>query len=313
MTCISLIIPVFNEVEHLQQNLDVIIGHAVVPGCTLEIIVVDDGSNDGTWEVLADYCAREPRARAIGFTRNFGKEAAIQAGLSESTGAAAIVIDADLQHPPELIPEMIRQWSSNRTPVVEAVKRLRQPESRLSSLLGKGFYHVFGLASGIELRDHSDYKLLDRRVVDAYLALPERQRFFRGLIPWLGYASTTLPFDVPSIPPRSSRWRRLTLWRYAIRNITAFSSAPLYAIAAAGLSAMFIAVVIGAVSIYQKLAGVALDGFTTVNLLLVGIGGTLMLGMGIIGHYLAAIYDEIKSRPPYVKRPPQRPYEPPPE
>lgn len=303
MQLVSLVVPVLNESQHLQTNLQTILDAASGPDWHIELIPVDDGSSDGSDRELLRMAERDPRIRPIAFTRNFGKEAAIYAGLEHARGDAVVVIDADLQHPPALIPHMIALWRKG-LPVVEGVKIERQTESRPARFLSETFYRIFGFFSGMDLRNQSDFKLLGREVVQSYLSLPERQRFFRGLIRWTGYASAALPFEVATVPARTSRWGKIKLFRYALSNISAFSSVPLHFITGFGVAALALGLIIAAISIYQKLFGHALDGFTTVNLLLVIIGGALMIALGIIGHYLSAIYEEVKGRPRYIVRHP---------
>lgn len=306
MTTLSLIVPVYNEAAQLSYNLQRILAAAGESGCTLELIAIDDGSQDASLVELYRAAAADPRIRPLAFTRNFGKEAAIQAGLTHAQGAAAVVIDADLQHPPELIPQMVQLWRQG-LPIVEAVKTNRGAESWLKRRLAMGFYSLFDSLAGMDIRQHSDFKLLDRVVIDHYLALPERQRFFRGLIHWIGYTSARLPFEVAEQPERSSRWGSIRLLRYALNNLTSFSSLPLHLVTLLGMLSLLVGAVIAAVALYQRLLGQALDGFTTVILLLVMIGGTLMVGMGIIGHYVARLYDEVKRRPMYVLKPAPHP------
>ncbi|NEX21821.1 glycosyltransferase family 2 protein [Thiorhodococcus mannitoliphagus] len=301
---ISLVVPAFNEVLSIRRNVTVILA-ATDGEPEVELILVDDGSTDGTTAEIVRIAAEDPRIRSLHFTRNFGKEAAIHAGLAESKGDCAIVLDADLQHPPELIPEMIRHWRSGFA-VVECVKIDRGRESWLAKSFARVFYWVLGRFAGMDLRDHSDFKLLDRAVVEFYHALPERRRFFRGLIYWAGYPTARIPFHVAERELGVTRWSRLNLLRYAIDNLTSFSSVPLHMITFLGTVTLAIGMLIGVSSLYQKLMGVALDGFTTVNLLLIIIGGSLMIALGIIGHYVGRLYDEIKGRPPYLLKAPPR-------
>ncbi len=306
---ISIVIPVYNEAQLIQTSIPSII-QAVELGLGsqhadlyhLEIVAVNDGSSDQTAQVLAHMQQQEPRLRAISFTRNFGKEAAILAGLQHAQGDAVVVIDADLQHPPSLIAPMIKLWE-NGLLVVHAVKAQRARESWLQRHLAKAFYAVFKRMSGLDLRGHSDFKLLDQQVVQMLLALPERQRFFRGLISWANFSSGQLPFEVADRPDGSeSKWNRLKLLRYAVNNITSFSSLPLKLVTYLGVATLLFGLVIGGNSLLQKLEGKAVDGFTTVNLLIIIIGGAILLSLGVIGHYLARLYDEIKGRPAYLVR-----------
>lgn len=298
---VLLVIPVFNEGKAVYANLQVIAAAAtgIEPECSLQMLIVDDGSTDGTVKELARYCSDEKRARWIGFTRNFGKESAIHAGLDHADADAVIVMDSDLQHPPELIPQMVALWKKG-LPVVEAWKSGRGKESFASRIFAAAFYALFGYFSGLDLRGQSDFKLLDRRVVLEYRRLSERRRFFRGLVQWLNYPSARLPFVVPPRAAGQTSWGRWRLLRYALGNLTSFSALPLQLISWMGVLTLAVGFVIGSISLYKKWAGVALDGFTTVILLIVFASGVLMLSLGIIGHYLAKIYEELKLRPHYV-------------
>lgn len=302
---ISLVVPVFNEGQIARANLAAILKAAAGDWYTLELIAVDDGSVDNTADEIAQAAQQDERIRPISFTRNFGKEAAILAGLAHAQGDAAIVLDGDLQHPPQLIPDMLALWRQGLY-VVEAVKQDRGDETLSQGLLASTFYGVFQRFANLDLRGHSDFKLLDREVIDAYLALPERHRFFRAMIGWAHYPSAQIPFDVAERNGGQTHWGKLSLLRYAINNITSFSSLPLKLVSYLGLVTLIFGGVIGVTSLVQKFNGKALDGFTTVNLLIVVMGSAILLSLGIIGHYLARLYDEIKGRPPYVIKPPKR-------
>lgn len=307
-TClVSLVIPAHNEAAAIASNVTKIIAAAEksAPDFTFEVIVVDDGSSDATADEVSRAAASDPRLQLISFTRNFGKEAAILAGLDHAAGEAAIVMDADLQHPPELIPQMLALWRQGFL-VVEAVKQDRGEEHAISGFAAWIFYTLFRRFTGLELTNHSDYKLLDRSVMDTYRALPENRRFFRGLVAWLGNPVARIPFTVAQRQGSASRWGAIRLLRYGIDNLTAFSSAPLHIVSWLGAATLLLGGVIGALSLYQKWQGESLDGFTTVILLIVITGGVLMVSLGIIGHYLAGIYDELKRRPRYVVKQPER-------
>ncbi len=267
------------------------------------MIAVDDGSVDASATEIATAAAQDPRIRVVSFTRNFGKEAAILAGLSDAKGEAVIVLDGDLQHPPHLIPKMLDLWRQGIF-VVEAMKIDRGNEALHVGVLANAFYSVFQTFAGLDLKGHSDFKLLDRIVVDSYLGFPERQRFFRGIIGWAQYPSAKIPFSVVDrIGGGPSQWSKLNLLRYAIANITSFSSMPLKLVSYLGFVTLVFGAIIGAISLIQKFEGRAIDGFTTINLLVISIGGAILLSLGIIGHYVARLYDEIKGRPSYLIKP----------
>jgi len=299
---VSLVVPLYNEEAIVLDNLATILHAARGDWYDLELVAIDDGSRDGTAAAMAKAAELDARIKPLSFTRNFGKEAAIHAGLAHAKGDAVIVLDGDLQHPPVLIPQMLELWR-NGLYVVEAVKADRGKESMRSSLFARGFYALFHYLANLDIEGHSDFKLLDRVVVDAYLAFPERQRFFRGIIGWARYPSAQLPFTVAERVGGNSQWSKLKLLRYAINNITSFSSMPLKIVTALGVVTLIFGAVIAIMSLLQKIEGKALDGFTTVNLLIIIIGGAILLSLGIIGHYIGRLYDEIKGRPAYLVKP----------
>jgi len=308
MPLISLVVPVFNEGPIIRANLMTILAAAAGDGYALELVAVDDGSRDETAGEIAHAAQQDGRIQPISFTRNFGKEAAILAGLAHAKGDAAIVLDGDLQHPPHLIPQMIALWRQG-VYVVEAVKHDRGNETLSQGLFARAFYGMFHRFAKLDLRGHSDFKLLDRDVINAYLAFPERHRFFRGIIGWANYPSARLPFEVAPRAGGETRWGTWKLLQYAINNITSFSSLPLKMVSYVGVATLLFGAVIGANSLVQKFQGRAVSGFTTVNLLVIIIGGAILVSLGIIGHYIARLYDEVKRRPLYLVKPTKRPPE----
>ncbi len=300
MKSVNIVIPVYNEGQTLFKLLQAIRREVqVLTEIEFIFIVVNDGSTDDTFDFLDEYCRCNADTKFISLTRNFGKEAAIMAGLEYSEGEAVIVMDADLQHPPELIPRMIELWNQNMD-VVEACKSRRGKETLSRRFLAGSFYRLFELLAERDLKDHSDFKLLDRKVVNAYVSLPERNRFFRGLIPWFGFSSARIYFDVPDRSNGGTRWSSLTLFRLSINALTGFSSAPLYLINILGVVCLLLSLLIGGVAIYDKFTGQAVSGFTTVILLILLIGSFIMFGLGLIGVYLGQIFKEIKKRPIYI-------------
>ena len=305
---IALVVPVYNEAAMLPQTLPQILAQVRqdLPGVKVSLITVDDGSRDDTRAVLRQMARTELALRPASFTRNFGKEAAIQAGLRlalEQTRAQAIVVlDSDLQHPPELIATMVQHWREGHV-VAEAVKRRRPDDEGGVRRLAAGlFYRGFTRFSGLDLERVTDFKLLDREVARAVVDLRERARFFRGIVRWLGYPSARVEFDVPDRAGGHTGWTLSQLARYAWRNLTAFSSAPLRAVTTIGALGLVIGGVLGIKAVVDKINGVALSGFSTVILLQVIFSSLILVSLGIIGHYIALIYDEIKGRPHYVLR-----------
>jgi dolichol-phosphate mannosyltransferase len=235
----------------------------------------------------------------VKFSRNFGKEAAIFAGLAQARGDCAAVMDCDLQHPPEKLPEMYRLWQKGFQ-VIEGVKTDRGKESALHTFAAQRFYAIISRATGIDMSRASDFKLLDRRAVDVLLAMREKNAFFRALSSWIGFSTTQVEFEVQPRLAGESKWSVRSLVRYAVTNIAAFSTAPLQLVTLMGVVVFLCSVVLGIHSLWQKFTGHALEGFTTVILLQLLIGSLLMICLGIIGYYIAKIYEEIKDRPRYI-------------
>lgn len=305
---LALVVPVFNEAALVAHSLPQIIQAALeaAPGCDVQMVVVDDGSTDGTRAALHQLGTAQPGLHCIAFTRNFGKEAAIHAGLRHAlhttSAQALVVIDADLQHPPALISAMVERWRAGYD-VVEAVKRHRGDESASRRLAARIFYGVFSRFSGLRLDEDTDFKLLDRSVAQALLQMDERVRFFRGLIRWMGFSSARIEFDVAPRAAGGTGWSVLGLARYAWRNLTSFSSAPLRIVTLLGGLGLIVGAVLAGKTLVDKFQGHGLDGFTTVILVQIIFGSLILLSLGVIGSYIARIYDELKARPHYVLRP----------
>jgi dolichol-phosphate mannosyltransferase len=269
-------------------------------GTAYEFIVIDDGSPDGTWGILSENASDFPTLRAVRLSRNFGKEHALCAGLEIAKGDAVIVMDADGQHPPSLIPEMIRTWRESGADIVDATKTHRGEESVFDKLSAGLFYKMWNKLSGFELTGASDFKLMGRRAVDAYLQMEERNVFFRGMTAWMGFKRATVPFEVVPRGSGASNWSVWKRVRLAIDGISGFSALPLHLVTMAGLVFLFFSVIFGIYTLALQISGRSVSGFATVILLLLIIGSLLMISLGIIGIYLARIYEEIKRRPRYI-------------
>jgi glycosyltransferase involved in cell wall biosynthesis len=241
-----------------------------------------------------------PDLRAIRLSRNFGKELALCAGLERARGNAVIVMDGDGQHPPSLLPLMIETWRTSGADIIEAVKRRRGRESLTSKFGALTFYVILNKLSGFDLKGASDFKLIDRRVLDTWLAMRERNVFFRGMTAWMGFRTIQIPFEVGPRRAGKSGWSYLSRAKLALIGITTFSSFPLHLVTFAGVIFFIFAVGLGIQTLYLKLAGRAFTGFATVILLELIIGSLLMISLGIIGEYLARIYEEVKGRPRYI-------------
>ena len=298
---ISLVIPSYNEEENIENTVSTLKSILDGEDFDCEFIFVNDGSSDKTFEKITAESEKDERVKGISFSRNFGKEAAIFAGLQAALGDACVVIDCDLQHPPTLIKEMVAKWREGYE-VVEGVKSSRGRESIFHKLSAGLFYRIMSKLIKIDMRATSDYKLLDRKVVNVLLSLTERNTFFRALTFWVGFKSTKLEYDVEERKFGTTKWSVMSLMKYAINNATSFSTMPLQIITFLGVFSILGSIVLGIQTLVKFFMGTAEAGFPTVILLELLIGGFIMLSLGIIGHYLARIYEEVKGRPKYIVR-----------
>ena len=296
---LSIVIPVYNEQAHIASSIATVRKILDAHKIAHQFILVDDGSRDQTWMELQKLAQNEPLIRAYRLSRNFGKEAALCAGLEQVDTDAALIMDSDLQHPPELIPAMVAKWREGYD-VVEGVKADRGHEAKLYKLGAKTFYSSFLRLTGFDLRDASDFKLMNRKAIEAWRRLPERDTFFRGMSAWVGFKRYAMPFYVAQRVEGVSKWSPLKLSRLFVSAISSFSSLPLQIITVFGGIFFIASLILALWTLYMKFAGTALSGFTTVILLQLIIGSALMFGLGTIGIYLARIYDEIKARPRYL-------------
>ena len=296
---LSVVLPAYNEESSIPRAAEVICGLLTQADIRHELIFVNDGSRDHTWEAIQKQADRYPQVRGIQFSRNFGKEAALFAGLAQARGDCAVVLDCDLQHPPEKIIDMYRLWQHGYQ-VIEGVKVSRGKENPLHTLAARAFYSAISGATGVDMSRASDFKLLDRRAVDVLIAMREKNAFFRALSSWIGFSTAQVEFEVQPRLEVESKWSIRSLVRYAITNIASFSTAPLQIVTLLGVVVFLCSVLLGLHSLWQKFTGQALEGFTTIILLQLLIGSILMICLGIIGYYIAKIYEEIKDRPRYI-------------
>ncbi len=296
---ISLVIPLHNESRFFDTLIKDIKEALGEQQDELEIVVVDDGSKDDTWEAVRQADIGAIRLKGVRFSRNFGKEAAIYAGLSEANGNPVIVMDGDGQHPPSLLPEMLRKWQSGAL-VVEAVKSRRPLEPLWKKICTAFFYFIFRYATGLDLRASTDFKLLDRRVVDAYLELPERNRFFRGLTKWFNFPSAAILFEPAQRTTGETSWSLRHLVSFAWNSIVSFSVWPLRMLMAGGLAGIGASLLLLLQTLYCKFSGRAEPGFSTVIILQLLLGSAILFGLGVVGEYISKIYEEVKMRPLYV-------------
>ena len=296
---LSVILPSYNEEKMIPIAAETVSGILERAGIEFELLFVDDGSKDATWDNIVKAAEENPHVVGVHFSRNFGKEAAMFAGLEKAAGDCCVVIDCDLQHPPEKIVEMYRLWEEGYE-VVEGIKEDRGEESGFHKFAANSFYGLISRATGMDMSSSSDFKLLDRKVVDTLNKLPERNVFFRALSFWVGFKKATVYYSVQERTQGESKWSTKSLIKYAVTNIGSFSSAPLHVITVLGLVMLTVAIVFSVISLVQKLTGQALGGFTTVILLLLFSSSLIMISLGIVGYYIARIYDEIKGRPRYI-------------
>lgn len=296
---LSVVLPAYNEELMIKKTAQVIGEILKKEDIPYELVFVNDGSADGTWKKIEEIRETDSHIKGVCFSRNFGKESAVSAGLAQAEGSCAAVMDCDLQHPPETLVTMYRLWESGYQ-VVEGVKASRGKESFIHKMFAKTFYKIISDATGIDMSRASDFKLLDRQAVDEYLKMPERNVFFRALSSWVGFRTTYVEFDVQEREAGQSKWSFKSLVRYAVNNIASFSAAPMQIVTFCGIIFFLFAFIIGIQSLYMYFAGQAMEGFTTVILLLLIIGSILMFSLGVIGYYIAKIYDEVKMRPRYI-------------
>ena len=296
---LSVVIPAFNEQEMVPAaagQIDGILSRAGIPH---ELIFIDDGSRDATWAEIRAESDHRDTVRGVHFSRNFRKEAAIFAGLQAADGDCVAVIDCDLQHPPEKLVEMYRLWEQG-VEVVEGVKTDRGEESLAHRVAAKTFYRLISEATHIDMTRASDFKLLDRKAVNVLLSMREKRAFFRALSSWIGFRTAEVPYEVRERAAGESKWSTWLLIKYALSNITAFTSLPLHLITGCGAASFLAALIVGIVSIVRLAMGRVVTGLTGAVILLLFLSGLIMVGLGIIGYYLGNIYMEIQDRPRFI-------------
>ena len=299
MALLSVVLPSYNEEMNVENTAKTLAALFEKEKMDYELVFVSDGSRDKTFEAIKKQSEENPRVKGVEFSRNFGKEAGIFAGLELATGDAVVVMDCDLQHPPEVIPKMWELWKDGAQ-IVEGKKSSRGKESIFHRMSAGLFYKIMSGLIKMDMSSSSDFKLLDRRVVDVLLGLPERNTFFRALTFWAGFDTRTVEYEVQERKYGSSKWNFFSLMKYAISNATSFSTLPLQLVTMMGTISIIFSVILGIQTLVKYLMGNSVEGFTTVILLVLIIGGFIMLSLGIIGHYIARVYEEVKGRPKYV-------------
>lgn len=298
---ISVVIPLFNERANLTPLAGRLIPALEKAGVTFEAIFIDDGSQDGSLEELRRLCAVEPRFRAVSFSRNFGKEVAIAAGLDEARGRAVVIMDSDLQHPPEVIPQFIDKWREGYKNIFGA-RADRATDPKLRTVLTEAFYRLLDRFGDVTLPPGAgDFRLLDRQAVDALLTMRERARFNKGLFAWIGFRTVGVPFEVEDRASGESKFSFTHLLRFALDGLLSFSSIPLKVWTFVGLGISVFALSMAAYYWARTmLFGVDTPGFPTLVVSIAFFSGVQLLSLGVLGEYVGRIFNEVKGRPLYL-------------
>ena len=299
-TLLSVVAPVYNEEELVEAFVKR--ACAAVADYTFELVLVNDGSADSTPVLLDRLAAEDSRVRVIHLSRNFGHQAALTAGLEHARGDVVAMIDADLQDPPELIPRMIEQWEHG-SDVVYAVRKQRDGETAFKLASASWFYKLFDSLAQVDLEPNSgDFRLLDRRALDALLSMTERSRFLRGMTVWVGFTQTAVPYERDARSAGETKYTLRKMLRFSLDAIASFSHLPLQLATYAGLLSAGIAFVAIPIVLGLRLTDSYLPGFGTITILILLIGGIQLIALGVIGEYVGRIYDEVKHRPLYIVR-----------
>jgi len=295
-----ILMPFYNEEKQIPITIETLLHMKELEGYRYSLLMIDDGSKDNTWNAICDGAKKYPgKVRGLHFSRNFGKESAICAGLDYADADAVILMDGDLQHPPEYIPQMLHLWQEGYD-VVEGVKVSRQKESLGGKIMAKLFYGLFKKVAGYDLENASDFKLLDKKVITHWRSLQEHNTFFRGLSQWLGFERISVPFTVAERTTGTSRFTFRKLIRLSLDAITAFSAVPLQIITGIGFLFLLGALILAIQTVVKFFIGTSAGGFPTVILIELTVGACVMISLGLIGTYISRIFDEVKNRPRYI-------------
>lgn len=299
MSRLSVVLPAYNEEQMLAKTCRTLKKILDLAEINYELVIVDDGSTDQTWKIIEETAEKDRNVTGVHFSRNFGKEAAIVAGLAQASGNAVAVMDCDLQHPPEVLVKMYRLWEQGYE-VVEGIKKSRGTETVFHRKSAGFFYRIMSRATGFNMENASDFKLLDRKAVESVLSMPERSMFFRATSSWVGFKSTSVLFEVQEREAGESKWSTGSLIRYAFRNIVAFTTLPLQFVTIGAGGCFICSLVLLIYSLVRYFTGHAVEGYTTLLIVMLFIGSAVMMSLGIIGYYIARIYEEVKRRPRYI-------------
>jgi polyisoprenyl-phosphate glycosyltransferase len=297
---LSVVAPMYNEEATAAAFCERVF--AALEGVPLELILVDDGSSDGTAKIVDDLAASDPRVRVVRLSRNFGHQTAITAGLDHARGDAVVMIDADLQDPPEVINDLLAKWSEGAD-VVYAVRQRRDGETRFKLATASLFYRLMSRVSSIQLEpDAGDFRLMGRQALDGLLSMRERSRYLRGMTVWVGFTQAAVPYQRDARYAGETKYTLRRMLAFSLDAISSFSHLPLQAATVLGFLFSFIAFLAIPVVIGLKLADSYLPGFSTITIVILLLGGMNLIAVGIIGEYVGRIYDEVKRRPLYLVR-----------
>ena len=299
MSRLSVVLPAYNEEQMLAKTCRTLKKILDLAEINYELVIVDDGSTDQTWKIIEETAEKDRNVTGVHFSRNFGKEAAIVAGLAQASGNAVAVMDCDLQHPPEVLVKMYRLWEQGYE-VVEGIKKSRGTETVFHRKSAGFFYRIMSRATGFNMENASDFKLLDRKAVESVLSMPERSMFFRATSSWVGFKSTSVLFEVQEREAGESKWSTGSLIRYAFRNIVAFTTLTLQFVTIGAGGCFICSLLLLIYSLVRYFTGHAVEGYTTLLIVMLFIGSAVMMSLGIIGYYIARIYEEVKRRPRYI-------------
>ena len=295
---LSVVAPMYEEedtVDPFTERVDAALGHL-----NYELILVNDGSKDGTRDAMARAAARDPRVKVVSLARNFGHQPALTAGLEHARGDVIVMLDGDLQDPPELIPDLVERWRDGAD-IVVAKRRVREGETRMKLATARWFYAIMGRLAQVELEPNAgDFRLFDRRPLDAMLSMRERSRFLRGMSSWVGFRRDVVEYDRAARSAGSTKFPLGRMIRFALDGVTSFSNFPLQLAAVAGFACAAFALVLLPLTIVARYTGIYERGVPSLLFAVLLIGGIQLLALGMIGEYLGRIYDEVKQRPLYV-------------
>jgi glycosyltransferase involved in cell wall biosynthesis len=300
---ISVVVPLYNEELNIDYLFERLLSVLSRLDTRYEIVCVNDGSKDNTIGCLIEHHHQNPKIKVVNLSRNYGKEIALSAGLDYANGNAVIPIDADLQDPPELIAELVDKWREGYD-VVYATRRSRQGESWVKRFTANVFYRTIDSLSQVPIpRNTGDFRLLDRRVVDALKQMPERNRFMKGLFAWVGFKQTSVIYDRPPRYKGETKWNYWKLWNFAIDGITSFSFLPLKVWSYVGLLVSIPSLFYASFLVIRTLVfGIDIPGYASIMVAVLFLGGVQLVSLGVLGEYLGRVYEEVKGRPLYLVR-----------